>query len=100
MAKLIESIGKIIQSIFAPNIIWLVIVGVAVFTWALLLAANSCPGGFGDYFGICSLLNPDFKLGGIEVKSCIGLVVLATSALIVAKVAIWVIKLLKDQLFV
>ena len=35
MDKLLEFIGNILKAIFAPKVIWLVVVTLAIFAWAI-----------------------------------------------------------------
>ncbi len=88
MAKLLESIGKFLQTIFEPKNLWLIIFAIALFTLALLFIQNT---PLADFFQISSFVN--------DYGKWIGPTALGSIALILAKIVIAVINLINDQFF-
>jgi hypothetical protein len=91
MEKLLELLGKIIEavlSLFTLETIRFIAIVAAIFTLALLFLPDSIL----TQFGVLTFRNNN--------QQWIGLVALASIALILAQVAIWVLGLIKDQFFV
>lgn len=76
LGKLLGLLGKIIEGIFSSKTFWLIVIAVAIFSLALLYIPGS---GLAPY------------------ASLIKLAALASIALILARVIIWVVGLLLKQ---
>lgn len=114
-----DKIVELIQSLFSSKIFWLIVIALCIGSLALLLLANTDLGE--NFFGITAFVDGESTATptatgtpmsaktsepteSTDVKTTgnrmwIGLIALATTALIAAKIIIWLIKLIRNQLF-
>jgi hypothetical protein len=91
MDKLIETLGKILESLLSSKTLWIIIVAVAILSFGLLAISGNEK--LAAFFGINGLM------GNPSSREVVGLAALVSLGLILARVVIWVVGRVREQYF-